>query len=76
MSQLRHWEQVGDNVAAVGEFLAWLELKYGVRLDWDYANPGTPLDVGLLIDEHFGVDRAQLDRERRELLNQISPEQP
>ena len=77
---LEHWARVGDRVVAVGEFLEWLQTKYGVVLDWTYASEGTPLDIGKLIDEYFDVDRAKLDRQRRKLLErnllarEISPE--
>lgn len=69
-----HWGAVAEKHAAVMECLAWLQEKYDIRLDWDFAPEGTPLDLNLLVDQFFEVDRGLLERERRELLERFHAE--
>lgn len=55
---------------AAFDFVAWLQDKYGVQLDWSYATPGTPLDINKLLDEYFEIDRVHLDKLRRKALEE------
>jgi len=72
-NQLEHWRSVHGKYIAVMEFLFWIESEYGIRLDYDGVSPEkpAPLELSKLLDEFFEVDQARLDRERRELLDEI-----
>lgn len=71
MSQLELWSSVKDRVESTMAFLVWLQDEHGIQLNWDLAEPGTPLDARTLIDSFFGVDREQLEIERRKLLEHM-----
>ena len=68
MSALKQWENVLARHTAITEFVEWLSVEYSLVLDYRYAKPGTPLAISRLIDEFLAVDRQQLEKERRELL--------
>lgn len=67
MSQIQHWSRISGHHADVLGFIEYLE-RFGIKLDFDYAKKGTPIDLTKLVDMYFEVDRAQLEKERRELL--------
>lgn len=66
--QLRHWAEIGDQWEAINGFLSHVATEYGLQLDFAAANPNTPLELKVLIDEYLGVNRKLLDQERRALL--------
>lgn len=68
---LAHWADVAQDHATVLAFLEWLETEYGIGLDYDNVSSDkpAPLDRSKLVDEFFGVDRAQLEADRRALLD-------
>jgi len=69
MSQhLKHWAEVADQWQAIDGFLDHVATEYGLQLDFERANRGTPLELKVLIDTYLQVDRKRLDEERRVLL--------
>lgn len=60
--------RVHDKMVAIREFLAWREELDRERCDECDSMFEAPLELDLA--EFFGIDLAQLERERRELLRQ------
>lgn len=58
---LNHWAAVKDEHEKLVRFLDWCEEEGAVEIR-------VPHRADLLADKYFDVDRAGLDRERRELL--------
>ena len=65
--EARAWSRIHEHHASVLGFIEYLE-QFGIGLDFEYAKEGTPLGLTKLVDMYFEVDRAQLEKERRELL--------
>lgn len=64
---LDHWADVCDDHSKITEFVDWLrdhKIVFESEVG-DFDRLMTPRD---LIDAFFGVDRRELDKERRELL--------
>ena len=72
MSMLEHWQEVQESHDCIMEFIGFLEEKYSLCLDFEYAEKGTPLDIRSLVNEFLGVDGTELERERRKLLDSLT----
>lgn len=73
---LNHWAEIHKDHSVVMEFLQWME-SLGILLDFEYADTSEfpTLDshkFESLADKFFEVDRRELDKERRELLDSIN----
>jgi len=58
---LVRWAECQQKHATVTDFLEWAEAK-------GYVEINTPPKVSTMVDEYFDIDQAQLDKERRKLL--------
>ena len=71
-TQLEKWERVHAQHAALAEFLEWLEQRAAIELaPQDGTCPFTLCDdfkPSNLADRFLGIDRTQLDIERRAVL--------
>lgn len=65
---MQHWAMVQKAWNGASDFISWMFTTYGIDLDWDHANPGTPLELRRLLNEFFEVDEVALDNERRDML--------
>jgi hypothetical protein len=66
---------VKDESQAIGEFIDWLASKRMALGEWrefdGYDNPQfvpAHVDVNAILAEHFGIDLANLETEKREML--------
>lgn len=70
MKALNQWAAVKEKHTMICEFINWMEFTFDIRLDYDFvseSNPA-PIQIESLVDKFFGVDRQQLERDRRQLL--------
>ena len=76
-SVLEKWSNVHEDVVTIEEFLEWLETK-GIQLAQHYKNDDGKDTEHLyptyktrrqLLEEYYEIDTAELERERRALLD-------
>lgn len=67
MSELDHLADVADEMVVVREFLEWI-LRQGIIVDSTKHVSGTLLDTTKFVDKFFGINPAQIEVERQELL--------
>jgi hypothetical protein len=77
-NELVKWSLVHDDVVTIEEFLEWLESK-GIQLAQHYKNDDgedtehlypTYRNRRQLLEEYYEIDTAELERERRALLDE------
>lgn len=68
MRHVKHWALVQSQHSAAIDFLDWLDEEFSIQLDYSWSPKGTPMNVVALVDKFLGVDRAGLEKERREIL--------
>lgn len=81
MSMLKKWDEVFEEYKTIIHFLEWFQqTKNGVLAEWVTDNTlilplDRPIPIGRtnleIISEYLEVDQAQLERERRQLLESI-----
>lgn len=64
---LHHWAAVREEYYTIKDFLVWLEEEGHLRDGVEAVN----LNFNVLLDEYLEVDREQLERERRALVNSL-----
>jgi len=69
---LIHWSEVNEQYHTIENFITWLFENYNLDFDWESSNAGTPLDTSKLLDEFLKVDRKKLEKQRRELLEELT----